>query len=168
MQQSYAKSSMVIETLDLTALIEDALRMNEAAFGRHGVRIVREYQIKPRLPVDRHRLLQVLMNLLSNAKYAMEGPGPADKRLTVRVRAGATRDRIAIEVIDVGVGIAPENLSRIFSHGFTTRKGGHGFGLHSSATALNEVGASLTAHSDGVGRGATFRIELPVGQEAGV
>jgi two-component system NtrC family sensor kinase len=64
------------------------------------------------------------------------------------------------------VGIAPENLTRIFSHGFTTRTDGHGFGLHSAALAAQQMGGRLTAQSDGPGRGATFTLELPVAAPA--
>ena len=79
----------------------------------------------------------------------------------MEVRVAKGDGRIRISVMDNGVGISPENLTRIFSHGFTTRKGGHGFGLHSGALAAREMGGSLTAHSDGPGRGATFTLELP-------
>jgi signal transduction histidine kinase len=80
--------------------------------------------------------------------------------LTVRV---ANEDgRLKISVIDNGVGIPPENLTKIFNHGFTTRKDGHGFGLHSGALAATEMGGALVAHSDGPGQGASFTLELPV------
>jgi signal transduction histidine kinase len=65
-------------------------------------------------------------------------------------------------VSDNGVGIASENLTRIFNHGFTTRKDGHGFGLHSGALAAREMGGALWAQSDGPGKGATFTLELPL------
>jgi signal transduction histidine kinase len=71
-------------------------------------------------------------------------------------------DCVKVTVADNGIGIPPENLTRIFSHGFTTRKGGHGFGLHSGANAAKEMGGQLTAHSDGLGTGATFTLELPM------
>ena len=99
------------------------------------------------------------MNLLRNAKYACHDSERADKRLTVRVANG--EGRVRISVIDNGVGIPAENLTRIFNHGFTTRKQGHGFGLHSGALAAKEMGGSLTVRSDGPGQGATFTLELP-------
>ncbi len=71
-------------------------------------------------------------------------------------------DRVCFEVIDNGVGISAENLTRIFNHGFTTKKDGHGFGLHSGALAAKEMGGALTAHSDGEGKGARFALELPM------
>ena len=64
-------------------------------------------------------------------------------------------------VIMHGVGIPAENLTRIFSHGFTTRRQGHGFGLHSSALAVRDLGGSIQAQSDGTGKGATFTLLLP-------
>jgi two-component system NtrC family sensor kinase len=100
------------------------------------------------------------VNVLNNGKYALSQGGGSDRRLTLRIGPGPD-DRVRIEVADNGVGIPPENLTRIFSHGFTTKQGGRGFGLHSSALAATEMGASLTAHSDGPGKGATFRIDLP-------
>jgi signal transduction histidine kinase len=72
---------------------------------------------------------------------------------------------VQISVRDNGIGISAENLTRIFEHGFTTREGGHGFGLHSSALAASEMGGSLRVFSDGTGCGATFTIELPLSAE---
>jgi C4-dicarboxylate-specific signal transduction histidine kinase len=111
--------------------------------------------------LDRHKVLQILVNLIRNSKYALDERGHADKVMTLRIgRAGP--ERIAISVIDNGVGIRPENIHRIFEHGFTTRKHGHGFGLHSGALAAKELGGSLTALSDGPDQGAAFTLELPV------
>jgi signal transduction histidine kinase len=68
---------------------------------------------------------------------------------------------LRIRVEDVGEGIAPENLPRLFTHGFTTRKRGHGFGLHSCALAAKEMGGTLAVFSGGSGNGATFTLDLP-------
>ncbi len=161
MQQSYAKVSGVYESLPVTTLIEDAVRINTAAFDRHGIEVVREFEDNlPPVHVDRHKVLQILINLLRNAKYAMDAQEGKVKRL-VLMAAQASPDRVRIIVADNGVGIPPEHLNRIFSHGFTTRKDGHGFGLHSGANAAKEMGGSLTARSDGPGKGAEFTLELP-------
>jgi PAS domain S-box-containing protein len=160
-QQSYARVSGVVETIQVSGLVEDALRMNAGGLARHEVRLVREYH--PHLPcisVEKHKVLQILVNLIRNAKYACDESAHADKVMTVRVSNGENRVRIAI--IDNGVGISPENLTRIFSHGFTTRKEGHGFGLHSGALAAKEIDGSLSVYSEGTGRGATFTLELPL------
>jgi PAS domain S-box-containing protein len=159
MQQNYAKVIGVVEALAPVDLFEDALRMNAAALTRHDVEVVREFPAAPAVLVERHKVLQILINVIRNAKYALDDGGRADKRLALRIEPADARVRFAIS--DNGVGIPAENLTRIFSHGFTTRKDGHGFGLHSSGLAAREMGGSLTAHSDGPGRGATFILELP-------
>jgi PAS domain S-box-containing protein len=161
MQQSYTRVLGVLEQVSIVDLVEDALKINTAAFDRHGVRVVREFEEVPPVVIEKHRLLQILVNLLSNAKYAMSERMPGGKTLTLRI-ARAAEERFRIEVTDNGVGIPSENMVRIFSHGFTTKKDGHGFGLHSSALTAKEIGGSLTAHSDGPGKGATFILELPL------
>ena len=162
MQQSYARRGGVSEMVDIRTLVEDSLRMNEGAFSRHGVTLVRDFQEVPPISVDKHKVLQILVNVIRNAKYACDESGNAEKRVTVRVRA--VNGTMLIAVIDTGVGIPPENLERIFSHGFTTRKGGHGFGLHSCALAARDLGGSLQGESAGPGQGATFTLTLPLAQ----
>lgn len=160
MQQKYAKVVAVTETLPPANLLEDALQIHAASLDRDGVKVLREYGEVPPVTVDKHKALQILVNLVHNAKCALEEGGQQDKLL----RLGITRNgdnRVKISVADTGIGIKPENLTRIFSHGFTTRKNGHGFGLHSSALAAKELRGSLKVHSDGPGRGATFTLELP-------
>lgn len=160
MQQSYAKVSGVTETVHVSDLVEDALRMNASAQERHHVQTFREFAEVLPITVEKHKVLQILVNLLRNAKYACDEVACSDKRLTVRVANGD--DRIKVSVQDNGAGILRENLTRIFNYGFTTRKDGHGFGLHSGALAAKELGGSLSAHSDGISRGAIFTLELPV------
>jgi len=162
MQQSYAGAGGIVEVLPLAEVIGSALRLNTASFERHGTRVICE--IDPALPpvaIDRHKLLLILINLVRNAKYACDEGGAADKRITVRAQLNGGGGA-KISVNDNGIGIPPENLTRIFEHGFTTRKNGHGFGLHSSALAASEMGGSLRAQSGGPGQGATFTIELPL------
>ncbi|HSA03324.1 MAG TPA: ATP-binding protein, partial [Candidatus Paceibacterota bacterium] len=160
MQQDYARISGVIDTLSITQLVEDALKLNAGALTRHGVTVLRQYDPVPLVATDKHKVLQILLNLVRNAKYACDESGRESKTLTLRVYRSRL-DRVAVQVIDNGVGIPPENLLKIFSHGFTTRKDGHGFGLHSGALAAKELGGSLMAESAGPGRGATFTLELP-------
>jgi PAS domain S-box-containing protein len=157
MQQSYARRGGITETLDIRLLVEDSLRINEGAFSRHGVTIIRDYEEVPLIEVDKHKVLQILVNVIRNAKYACQ---EGEKRVTVRIRA--TNASMLISVIDTGVGIPKANLDRIFSHGFTTRPDGHGFGLHSSALAAKALGGSLHAESSGPGQGATFTLALPL------
>ncbi|HYO51174.1 ATP-binding protein [Archangium sp.] len=160
LQQRYARIPQVHEMVLLADLVEDALRINAEGLARHAVRVERSLAPLPPVRTDKHKVLMILVNLISNAKYALDKTTERERRLTVVLDRPAD-DRIRIEVRDNGVGIAPELLTRIFQYGFTTREEGHGFGLHSSALAAQEVGGSLTVHSEGPGRGATFTLELP-------
>jgi len=161
-QQNYGRVTGVVEKVRVTDLVEDLLRIHKADLEEHGVQIERIYQ--PRLPeisVDKHKVLQILLNLTTNAKHACLDSGREKRLVTVRVSNGD--DRIRVAVGDNGVGISAENIKKIFNHGFTTRKtGGHGFGLHSSALAAKELGGALLAQSDGPDKGATFTLELPL------
>ena len=161
LQQSYAGVSGMIEQLSLAGLVEDAVRINSQSVARHKIEFVREFEELPPLQTEKQKVLQILVNLISNAKYAVMA---ADKPLgLIKVRvARAGPERVHVDVIDNGVGIEPENLTRIFSHGFTTRKDGHGFGLHSAANLAREMGGSLSVNSAGAGQGATFTLELPL------
>ena len=161
MQQSYAKVSGLEEQTSMAELIEDAIQINSAGLERHEVRLVREYQGLPVVQVNKQKVLQILVNLISNAQYALSNSEQQDKVLTIRLgRRG--QERLCIEVIDNGIGIAAENINRIFRHGFTTKKNGHGFGLHSGALAAKEMGGKLEVHSNGVGQGAAFALVLPL------
>jgi two-component system, NtrC family, sensor kinase len=160
-QQDYAKVSGILESLPPAGLVEDALEMNAAAFDRHGIDVERDFADVPHVRVDKHKVLQILINVVRNAKYAVSEMPSAEKRIAVRVGINGN-NRVKISVTDNGIGIRPENLARIFAHGFTTKKDGHGFGLHTSALAAAELGGSLTADSGGPGLGATFTLELPV------
>jgi len=159
MQQNYARISGLTEVVNVADLVEDSLRMNEGALQRHKVQLVRDYLDVPPITVEKHKVLQILVNLIRNAKQACTEGGRKDKQLTLHIANGD--GTIKISVADNGVGILPENMTHIFNHGFTTRKGGHGFGLHSGALAAKELGGSLTVRSDGHGQGATFTLTLP-------
>jgi signal transduction histidine kinase len=153
--------SGVFEDLPADQLVEDSIAMNIGAFERHGVVLERRFSPAPRVKVDRHRVLQILINLLRNAKYALDEVQRIDKRITISI-APANDKMVRIAVADNGIGILQDDLARIFGHGFTTRKDGHGFGLHSGALAAEEMGGSLSVHSLGPRRGATFTLELPI------
>ena len=160
-QQSYAGANSMTEPLFINELLEDALRMNAGALTRHHVTVVREYAEVPQVMGDKHRLLLILINLISNAKYAMSDLSNRPRTMTLAVRI-VDDNFLEISVKDDGEGIAPENMTRIFAHGFTTRKEGHGFGLHSCALAAIEMNGHLTAHSDGPGQGALFTLQIPL------
>ncbi len=157
-QQTYAKVSGIIEPHDVQSLIEDAIELNAGAFHRHSVDVVRRFDKVPPVAVDKHKVLQILINLLQNAKQAVASA--ETRRITISIEKLA--DTVRVSISDSGMGIRPENLNKVFTHGFTTRKDGHGFGLHSGANAAKEMGGQLTAHSDGEGKGATFILSVPL------
>jgi len=159
-QQNYARQPRLQEPVCLTDLVEDALRINSAGLVRHQVKVQRNLARIGNVLTDKHKVLMILVNLVSNAKYAMDDV-PLNERLLKVTLEPPVNEQVRIVVHDNGMGIAPELLTRIFQYGFTTREEGHGFGLHSSALAAQELGGSLTVHSDGPGKGATFTLELP-------
>jgi PAS domain S-box-containing protein len=161
MQQSYATVAGFLEPLSPVQLMEDSLRMNTGALLRHEIGVVRNFDAAPDVLAERGKVLQILINLIRNAKYALDTSKKAEKVMTLRIESGQ-KGNVRLVVQDNGVGIPPENMSNIFRHGFTTKINGHGFGLHSSVTAAKDMNGSLTVQSDGAGRGATFILELPV------
>jgi signal transduction histidine kinase len=158
-QQTYAKSTLLTEECDLTQLIDDTLRIQYVALKRHGVTVTREVPPLPRVRLDKHKVMQILINLIGNAKQAMDAMPEGQRHLLVRL--SAEKDWVRIQVTDSGVGIAPEVREKLFTHGFTTRKEGHGFGLHASALAAKMLGGTLSLESEGPGLGATATLEIP-------
>jgi C4-dicarboxylate-specific signal transduction histidine kinase len=162
-QQTYARHSLMREECELSQLIDDALRIQLESLRRHGVTVHRELAEVPRVKVDKHKVLQILINLISNAKQALDGVPEGRRNLWVKLEA--REDVARILVADDGVGIAPELAGSLFTHGFTTRKDGHGFGLHSSALAAQLLKGHLTLESAGPGQGAVATLELPLTSE---
>jgi PAS domain S-box-containing protein len=162
MQQRHARTTGAVEQVDVPRLIDEALRLHAASFERLGIRLERDYAEVPPLFIDRHKLLQILINLLSNAQDALEDSSREEKRLCIRVRLAPDGQGLRIEVEDNGIGISPENQRRLFSQGFTTKESGHGFGLHISALSATELKGRLSGTSPGPGQGATFTLELPL------
>ena len=164
MQQTFAKVRGTTELVDIVKLMEDALKIDDTAFTRHKVDVVRRFSELPPILTEKHSVMQILLNLLKNAKQSVNEGGRDDKTLTLALTPGD--DGITIQVRDNGVGIKPENLCNVFTHGFTTKADGHGFGLHSCALAAQKLGGSLSVHSDGVGCGAIFTLRLPFEKES--
>lgn len=165
LHQDFTRASPgVAEPLEIAALVDDAARFDEASYRRHGIVLERRFDAAILIVSDRHKILQILTNLLSNARHAVACRPPDRRQVIVHTTTAAVHH--IIEVTDTGCGIAAEHLPRVFDLGFTTRPDGHGFGLHSSACAAAELGGKLTVHSDGVDRGAVFQLILPVAAPA--
>lgn len=162
LQQNYSRTIGLTEPVDVVEVIEDAVALNIDAIQRHGIdlRVTRAEELSNVL-LDRQKLLQVLTNLISNAKQAFQHSDTIHKQIDITIHPPQA-DTFCITVDDNGIGITQENLTRIFQHGFTTRPEGHGFGLHSSAIAASEMNGTLHASSPGADQGATFTLMLPI------
>ncbi|MFT6377836.1 MAG: PAS domain S-box-containing protein, partial [bacterium] len=166
MQQSLARAGGVTERCSPVDMVEEALGIDSESFRKHHIAVIRDFEDAPDVVVDRHKMLQILINLVSNAKHAIkEGAG---KRELVAQLLWSDTDGLTVVIKDTGIGIGPENLARVFNHGFTSRRDGHGFGLHSSAIAAKEMGGSLVGESEGPGCGAVFTVKLPASIRADI
>jgi PAS domain S-box-containing protein len=162
MQQSLAGLSSLHEPVRLIELMEQALTINRVTLQDHQIKVVREYDALPPVLVDRHQVLQILVNLINNAKDAMLACSGRQHQLTLRISVVEGQEGcVRLQVCDSGIGITPEHHACLFTQGFTTKKDGHGLGLHSSILAARMMGGTLSAHSDGAGQGATFTLDLP-------
>jgi two-component system sensor histidine kinase ChiS len=164
-QQNYARRVSIREPIDLQGLVRDVLVMHAHSFTKHHIRLVRDFQVLPEAKLERLKLVQVLDNLVKNAIESIKSHTGSERALTVRIRSVGP-DRAQIVVSDTGRGIERENLQKIFNYGFTTKRYGNGFGLHSAANAMMEMGGTIQVQSDGPGKGATFTIEFPLVEEA--
>jgi CheY-like chemotaxis protein/anti-sigma regulatory factor (Ser/Thr protein kinase) len=156
--------SMLPEKIDPAALVQEAVNTARGLIEAHGLTLRVEVEADlPQLWVDPTRIRQVLFNLLNNAaRFTDEGS------ITVSVRQRG--ENVVFAIADTGVGIAPENISRVFDEfeqadGSTRRRhGGAGLGLAISKRFVELHGGRIWAKSQ-VGQGSTFYFNLPVGQE---
>ncbi|QEG21113.1 ATP-binding protein [Mariniblastus fucicola] len=160
MQQAYAGLSGLQECVSIPELLSDAELLISSSLTRHQVEVIREFEPMPEVMLEKQKLLQVIVNLLKNAKDSMTLGRAHGRKLIIRVSLAAD-NMLQIQFTDNGEGIAAENLTNIFSHGFTTKNDGHGFGLHSCANAMKEMDGEIFARSSGSGTGATFTLRLP-------
>jgi PAS domain S-box-containing protein len=167
MQQGFAKGAGLVEPLVIQTLVDDAIKINAGHLTQHRISVVQAFEEVPEVLADKHLVLQILVNLLRNAQQAIDESGREERRIVVKIQKNGG-DFVRVAVQDSGNGVAAENLTRIFSHGYTTKKTGHGFGLHSGALAAAKMGGSLKAHSEGPGTGATFVLELPISKSPSV
>lgn len=161
-QQAYAKSGFHSEQLDLPELVKDALKIQDASLKKWGVRLHTYYENTPACTGQKSKLLQVITNLIKNAKEAMNDNDQYNRPKELIIETGALNDSaIYLKVKDNGCGISPDQLTKIFNHGFTTKQEGHGFGLHTCANAMTEMKGALKVDSEGVQKGACFTVTIP-------
>ncbi len=161
MQQDFSKMAGLIEPVHISEIVEDAIRLNSGVATRVDVKIGREIVEDVQLVVEKNKVLQILVNLINNALRACDDTTGRPPEITIRAQRHE-RNMVRVEVTDNGVGIPVGNLTRIFTQGFTTKRDGHGYGLHNSANAAQAMGGRLFASSAGADKGATFTLDLPV------
>jgi signal transduction histidine kinase len=159
-QQEYAKPITTVGPKNPSDVVKDATNVLRSSFVRHCIELVERYEFNEIIPVDADRLLQIVVNLIRNAKDSAVAKATAGMRVEVATMLEAAK--IKISVSDDGMGVPGEDMGKLFRHGFTTKPDGHGFGLHNSALLAEELGGRLRCESDGPGRGATFVLELPL------
>ena len=164
-QHEHAGRRGALDRVDLAQLLDNAVQLSNGA-ENDNIEIERDYAVCPCVRTEKHKLLAVLVNLVRNARQALEDTEVQSRRIRLRIRPSG-QDRVRVEVEDTGVGIAPAALERIFQAGFSTKRGGRGLGLHGAANGAREMNGRLWAESDGPGRGARFLLELPECQTAG-
>jgi signal transduction histidine kinase len=159
-QQAYTGVSVIQEVVNLAELIEESIHLCGNVFKEADINLLREYESVPNIKLDKHKVLQIIVNLLMNAKNACEESSQKKKQILLRLTADNAH--VILTVIDNGIGIAPENINKIFVYGFTTREKGHGYGLHNSIISAKEMGGNLFAQSNGLNDGASFTLVLPL------
>jgi len=160
-QQSLSGMIGMNENVYLANVIEDALILNKATFEQAGIEVSCDYQFSGNALIDRVKLLHVIVNLIKNSVDSLLSSEAISKKIIVRLTK-IEETYFSIQIIDNGLGILPEHLSKIFSYGFTTKKTGHGFGLHASALSAQEMGGNLSMESEGPNKGAIFTLVLPL------
>ena len=167
-QQSLSRVNAIHEKIRLTDIVKTTLMMVGTQLAEKNVKVVEDYHDVPEIYIDRSRLMQIIVNLLQNAKDALleDSSGKAEKQIIITTKISEDdSSKILLVVEDNGVGISQENIAKIFGYGLKKKKHGHGIGLHSSAISASELGGKLRMESDGVGKGARFILELPLTEE---
>jgi two-component system, sensor histidine kinase ChiS len=164
LHQNVASVIGVDELFAPADLTEMALRLSIPEKSARRIRVEQRLEELPLVRGDKHKALQIVVNLVRNAHQALEASGREDPVLKVTARR--TSGTVEVVVEDNGVGISKEVAPLLFTQGFTTKGTGHGLGLHTSALLAKELGGTLSFRSEGADRGATFILELPIPSEA--
>lgn len=163
MQKEISGIKNVKESVGLADAFEVAIKMCDIQT-KNNINIIKNYDNGYSILVDKPKLLQILVNLIKNAKESLDMSQNQNKVISLSISENSENNSLVLTVEDNGVGIEFDNLTRIFSMGFTTKAKGHGFGLHSCANASKQLGGSLHVQSEGLNKGARFVLELPKNQ----
>lgn len=162
-QQSHAVSNQITSETDLSEIVESTLSLQEDLVDDYKLDITTELKAGTPVIAQRSKLIHVLVNFIKNAGESMEENGDDDKKLMIKTWEDSYK--VYLSVMDNGKGIKVENIDKIFSHTYTTKNKGHGFGLHSSANYMKEMGGKIEVDSKGNGMGTTFTLVFPIIRE---
>lgn len=160
-QQSVAKVSGMEEIVDIKSIVKTAVEIYSSALESQSIQVNYDFDDLKPIVIDRDKVLQILVNLISNSKHALEASNNENKQIDISTKF-VSDNRISFTIKDNGIGIENENIPLVFKQGFTTKKAGHGFGLHASLNTAKELGGSLLCSSDGPEKGCTFTLEFEV------
>lgn len=161
MQQDYAGGSGIVESASLPKMMADVLRMNQDIFNKHKIQVVKHFNVTAPVSVEKGKLMQVFVNIIKNAWESLLIKDDRDKVITINISEDKENKCQVVDIIDNGVGVAKENLNKIFSYGFTTKKDGKGYGLHTSAIIMAKLNGKLSVHSNKGKKGAKFTVAIP-------
>ena len=160
-QQTHAKNVGILQSFDLVELLDSAIAITLGDPILANLAITRDFPETLQIETDKHKLLEILINLLKNAQQSIDGFASEHRHIHLAIRRSPDRRQAEVSIADSGGGIAPDSQPKLFTHGFTTRPDGHGFGLHSCANAIKSLGGSIRLESPGLGQGATATLTLP-------
>ncbi|WP_207912253.1 sensor histidine kinase [Pseudobacteriovorax antillogorgiicola] len=158
-QQANAKHSGIIINFSITDAIQDVLDLKAHDINSNQIEVTFNDETQLSISSDRHKVLQILTNLISNAIQATER---LDRPRSINIHQKKMGAFVHIDIRDNGIGIPAENIDKLFRFGFTTKPTGNGFGLHSSAIDATELGGKLSVFSEGPNKGATFKLKIPL------
>lgn len=160
-QQALTENRDQYEDVGIIDMVEQVLVLQEESLREHHIRLVTDFEDRPTVRVHKTKFLRALGNLVKNAWESTMMRNPDDKE--VRIHTFQPDPAwVRLEIIDNGTGIPAEDITRVFHQGYSTKPHGHGFSLHYCGNVISEMKGRITVQSQGVGKGATFRVDLPV------
>ena len=164
LQMRYARLYGDLEDVDVNHLVDDALRMLDDSLRKRSVTVTRNFARVPPVRIEQAKLIQIIVNLLKNGFEAMEEIAPEERHITISTYLeNGTPPAVVLAIKDTGVGFSAVVQKQLFVFGYTTKSKGSGFGLHSCANYLIANNGSISAYSEGEGKGAEFVVRLPAG-----
>ncbi len=159
-QQAYAAGASMAELFNVEEIVEDSINVQKESLTQHNIQLNKNFQKVPAIKVQKSKLLHILTNLIINAIHALNYNDVSERKMDLSI--AGDKNYVFIRISDNGHGINKENSNKIFNYGFTTKKNGHGYGLHSCANYMIEMGGEINVKSEGQGKGATFELVFPI------